>query len=70
MRASQRMETDLVNKYKQNSLNLIPGILWNCFVCSLQTSRAMTLGIQKKPNTMPKMFKNLCQGKIIIFVIQ
>lgn len=35
MRASQRMETDLVNKYKQNSLNLIPSILWNCFACSL-----------------------------------
>lgn len=69
MRASQRMETDLVNKYKQNSLNLIPGILWNCFACSLQTSRAMTLGIQKI-NTMPRMFPNLCLAKIIIFIIQ
>lgn len=57
MRASQRMETDLVNKYKQNSLNLIPGILWNCFACSLQTSRAMTLGIQEKQTQCPKCFK-------------
>lgn len=57
MRASQRMETDLVNKYKQNSLNLIPGILWNCFACSLQISRATTSGIQKNKHNAQNVSK-------------